>query len=135
MDDGRRHFYHVGSYDKKRRRSAHSLYCLSLMLLLVNKVPSSHTALHLAPPLPATFLLFLLQHRLMPTALPDICVRSFTDGKSLLKCHFFLWLSVSVRVARTSRIFIFEEIDCKELVYVAIGAGWTGTNSQSRLAS
>lgn len=40
---------------------------------------------------------------------------------------FFLWLSVSVRVTRTSRIFISEETDCKELVYVAVGAGWTGT--------
>lgn len=34
---------------------------------------------------------------------------------------------MSVRVTRTSRIFISEEIDCKELVYVAVGAGWTGT--------
>lgn len=38
----------------------------------------------------------------------------------------FLSVAISVSVGcRTSRIFIFEEIDCKELVYVAMGAGWT----------
>lgn len=78
---------------KKGDRSAHSLYYLSLMLLLVNKVPSSHTALHLAHSLPATFLLFLLQHRL---ALPvDICVQLLHRWQVFAQCHF-LFVAICV---------------------------------------